>query len=404
MKANKYFTTALFISGMIFLFSRCINSAQRDTEDARGVAYAGSVSCLQCHKSINDSYRHTAHNLTSRQVNDLQENIFTRAGRYVYNESTVVAIEKRDSGVFQVAYINGKEAAAKRFDIAFGSGEKAFSFGYWQDKKVYQLPLSYFTAIHGWANSPGFPMHQPNFNRPIISRCFECHGSYIAADREQDESLAQARNLDKQFVIFGIDCERCHGPASDHVAFHTQNLAIKQARYIAGWKSLSRQQKLDVCAVCHSGNDLTTQRSTFAFRPGDTLSKFYYPEFSSFSSAAPDVHGKQVQLLAASQCFLQSKTMECTSCHNTHTAGPRSMAVYSRQCVSCHKQTDHTSSTMAAGLGNAIVNNCIDCHMPRQESNAISFQEMGKQNANSYLLRTHRIAIYPEEAQRKAVK
>jgi hypothetical protein len=75
---------------------------------------------------------------------------------------------------------------------------------------------------------------------------------------------------------------------------------------------LSREQKLDACAVCHSGNDLTTQKSTFLFQPGDTLSNFYFPEFGS-SSTAPDVHGKQMQLLAGSACFQNSNTLDCTS-------------------------------------------------------------------------------------------
>lgn len=330
----------------------------------------------------------------------MPEKIAASADRFIFNEQTTVAVERRDSGIYQVAYINGKDSIAKRFEIGFGSGGRAFSFGYWQDKGLYQLPLSYFTSIHGWANSPGFPTHQANFKRPIIRRCFECHSSYIAEDTEQGESLTQIRKLDKNSIIYGIDCQRCHGPAANHVAFHTENPLVKDARYIARWSSLSREQKLDACGVCHSGNDLATQKSTFSFIPGDTLANFYYPEFAATSSGVPDVHGKQIQLLAASRCFQKSKTMECSSCHNVHEANTPGIDGYSKQCIGCHKETEHKDMAVKASLGNAIVNNCIDCHMPKKASTLINFQVMEKQKVDSYLLRTHRIAVYPEETQK----
>jgi predicted CXXCH cytochrome family protein len=385
---------------MVLLYSRCINSSSPGGTDLRGKAYAGSMTCGSCHNDIYNSYLHTAHFLTSWSERYMQEKVAASADSFIFNENTTVAIEKRDSGMYQVAYINGKDSIAKRFEIGFGSGEKAISFGYWQDKRLYQLPLSYFTSIHGWANSPGFPIRRAYFQRPIIRRCFECHSSYIEEDMDQKESLSQVRKLDKNSIIYGIDCERCHGPAAKHVAFQTENPAVKEPRYITTWTSLSRQQKLDACGVCHSGNDLTTQKSTFSFKPGDTLSNFYYPEFSATFSGVPDVHGKQVQLLAASLCFQKSKVMECSSCHQTHAAKVPGIEDYSKQCIGCHKEPEHKDFNIKDSLNKAIINNCIDCHMPKQASKLISFQIMGKQQSDPYLLTTHRIAIYPEQTQK----
>lgn len=169
---------------------------------------------------------------------------------------------------------------------------------------------------------------------------------------------------------------------------------------MVGWKSLSRLQKLDVCAVCHSGNDVATLRSTFSFQPGDTLSSYYLPSFSS-TSTNPDVHGKQVQLLAASRCFQMSKNMECTTCHSPHKDRPQSSVVNAAPCLNCHQKEGHIDCSTVASLGNeAIVNNCIDCHMPNEESKKINFQTTGKGDVHPYLLRTHRIAIYPEVVQK----
>ncbi len=399
MKLKKCLLTITLIAGMVFLFSRCINSAQPEANDVRGAAYAGSASCGACHKAIAGAYKHTSHFHTSRPLNGLPDSIQPPSHGFTFNDRMTVAVEKRDSGVFQVAYVDGKETLAGRFELAFGSGEKAFSFGYWQNDRLYQLPLSYFRGIQGWANSPGFPAHQANFSRLIIRRCFECHSSYIAEAAGQAESISQARSLEPKSIVYGIDCERCHGPAADHVAFQTEHPGAKESRHLISWKSLTRQQKLDACAVCHSGNDLATQQSTFEFRPGDTLSRFYYPEFSSGGALPPDVHGKQMQLLASSRCFLKSNTLECSTCHNPHGSGPDDMASYSKQCLSCHQHADHIDCPKAAALGNAITNNCIDCHMPKQASTVISFQAAGDLSTQPYLLRTHRIAVYGEKAE-----
>lgn len=45
-------------------------------------------------------------------------------------------------------------------------------------------------------------------------------------------------------------------------------------------------------------------------------------------------------------------------------------------------------------------NNCIDCHMPAQESGAIMVQTATEKNTTPYLVHTHRIAVYPEETQK----
>lgn len=391
---NKIILTISFITGMGLLLSRCVSESAGTAADVRGELYAGSLSCRQCHNTIYTNYQHTTHYRTSGPVKD-ELHISAAINHFIFNDSVKVAFEKRDSGLYQVQYIHGKQVLAKPFDIIFGSGKNAHSFGYWQDKKLYQLPLSYFTTIRGWANSPGFPAREAFFYRSIISRCFECHSSYIAEDVVQEESLIATRNLDKQSIIYGIDCERCHGPAANHVNFHTQNPAVKEVHYMASWKLLPYQRKLDVCAVCHSGNDVATQRPTFSFQPGDTLANYYLPTFGGGSSKE-DVHGKQLQMLAASRCFQMSKNLDCTSCHHSHEDSPRNMVGSSGPCMSCHQKGAYIDCPMAASLGKTIVNNCINCHMPDEASKAISFQETGYEALHPYLLRTHRIAIYPE--------
>lgn len=167
-------------------------------------------------------------------------------------------------------------------------------------------------------------------------------------------------------------------------------------------KSLNRQQQLDQCAVCHSGNDKRKIQSRFMFRPGDTLNNYFLPAVVADSVNHFDVHGNQFNLLKQSKCFLQSSGITCSTCHNPHSNANLPVAVYSQKCIGCHNQAAGNFCTVKPAAGIALQDNCIDCHMPNQSSAAISFQLSGNAVNSSYLLRSHRIAVYKTAANKKA--
>jgi hypothetical protein len=200
---------------------------------------------------------------------------------------------------------------------------------------------------------------------------------------------------DKSSLVNGIDCERCHGPATNHVNYHTAYPDVKEAKYVVTSRSLTKQQRLDACAVCHSGNDLKKEISTFKFKLGDTLASYFSPYARRDNTSKEfDVHGNQYNLMAQSKCYLGSKTLTCSTCHDPHTNASTELNDYSKKCISCHQVVNHSSLKTGKETSNTINTNCIDCHMPKKSSRAITFQLSGS-NANSmYLLRTHKIAIY----------
>ncbi|MGM9474897.1 multiheme c-type cytochrome [Pedobacter sp. GSP4] len=379
---------------VITILSRCMNAADQLPVDVRGEAYTGAATCQKCHKSLSESYAHSPHGLTSKPVVDAQLlKVFAAdSNSFLFDTHHKVLIEKRDSGIFQVAYQDGKAVRAQKFDIGFGSGEKAFTYAYWQGKKLYELPLSYFSAIQNWAISPGFPKNTYYYDRGITSRCLECHASYVNVKLTQKSAFAMDEEMEKGSIIYGIDCERCHGPGKQHVVFHMENPNEKKAKFITLYQTLTRKQKMDACGVCHSGNTLTAQKSVFGFQPGDNIDDYYAQDFVGFGGGNPDVHGNQTSMLMGSNCYIKSGTMTCQSCHNTHENIKGNLNIYSQRCISCHKTVSHTQNTLAKG---ALSSNCIDCHMPKQSSKLISFQQAGKNDLSAYMLRSHHIAIYP---------
>jgi len=398
MQKNKYFRYALvFVAPLVFIFSQCLH--QTKPTDPRGQTYAGAAACLKCHKSITNDYFHTAHFLTSRipSLNNIHGSFNPDSNTVLFNHNIKVAMENDSKGLYEANYVNGKMTRKEKLDITFGSN-RGETFLYWKNSQVYQLPVTYYISLHQWGNSPAYSADSANFSRVIGARCFECHASYIKA-LPDSTGVANANLLDRNSLIMGIDCERCHGPGADHVNFQANNPASKQAMYITKIGALTRQQRIDLCSVCHSGNSNIMARSTFDFKPGDTLAKYTNgTPFHAYQDIAKvDVHGNQVKLLTSSQCFMHSK-IECATCHQVHGAEIKSVATYSQYCTNCHSTANHNFCKIADQLGPVINSNCIECHMPVKTSHSIVINSVGKQISPPFLARTHLITIYPDES------
>jgi hypothetical protein len=377
-----------------------MNSEQSDkTGDTANSTstFAGSASCAPCHSEISKSHLATAHYLTSGIAGEknIKGSFDTGKNVFAFSINAFVAMEKRPGGFFQVHYQEGREKMARPFDIVIGSGTKGQTFLHWYNNRLLQLPITYFTATSQWCNSPGYP-GKVVFNRQVTSRCLECHTTYADIISEPGK---EPESFDRNTIMYGVDCEKCHGPAAEHVAYQTSNPAVKTAKYIVNPAKLSRQQNLDLCILCHGGK-LQKKTASFTFKAGDALNDHFTKDNAPQFAAEIDVHGNQYGLMASSKCFTQSKTMTCNSCHNSHTNEAGQLKVFSQRCISCH-QTEHVNDCkMNSSVGEMISNNCVDCHMPMEQSKAIVVLLPGKDAPTPAQMRSHYIKVYPNETKK----
>jgi hypothetical protein len=384
----------------VLVFSKCSDKKDENAgviENASGERFAGSASCAGCHQDIYDHHLKTAHYLTSRPATAEYIKGSFEAGKnaYFFNASVVVEMEKRSNGFYQVEYFRDQQKKAKRFDIVVGSGTMGQSYLYWSDHKLFQLPITYFTAADTWSNSPGFP-DKVVFNRVITSRCLECHATY--AKTISDPGVEPER-FDSTRLILGVDCEKCHGPAAKHVDFQSAHPNEKKGQFIINPASLSRQQNLDLCASCHGGRLQKTQPS-FSFKVGDKLSDFYIVDTTAPKPENIDVHGNQYALMRASKCFRMTQTLTCNTCHNTHQREKGQTALFSQRCMECHNNGHGSDCKLTQSIGKVITSNCIDCHMPLQPSKAIAVRLQGEEQPVAAMIRSHYVSIYPDETKR----
>ena len=354
--------------------------------------YAGTASCMNCHKAIYDSFMGTAHFLTSRPAaaQFIKGSFDTGQNHFMYNPFMEVRLEKKENGFFQTVYINSEPTHSEAMDIVVGSGKKGQTYLYWKENLLYQLPVSYYVPTHSWCNSPGYPPGMPRFNRLIPARCLECHGSNAVIE----DAGNNVNYFDKESIVYGVNCERCHGPSAGHVAFHLAHPQEKEGKNILKEKGLTRQQNLDLCALCHSGIR-TAVKPTFSYVAGDRLEDFSLPKYNTDSAAKLDVHGNQYGLLTASKCFKNSQ-MTCSSCHSVHGREVNQPALYSQRCMGCHNGSNQPVCTVKPTAGMVLANNCIDCHMPSLPSKAIFLQLEDATKSTADFVRSHRVAIYPE--------
>jgi Cytochrome c554 and c-prime len=376
------------IVGSVFLFTRCFQGHAQP--DPRGPAYAGSDACLQCHKTISSSFVHTAHFLSTRiaDSNTIAGNFSKDSNELLINDAARIRMEKRDTGFYQTLYVDNKETESHRFDLVMGA-VKGQTYLYWKGNGFFQMPVSYITALHQWTGSPGYSFSNLNFNRPVLKECFGCHSSFVEGDPHGRSGF----DLQQNSWVFNIDCERCHGPAAAHVQFHSSHPEEKQARFLISFQSLNRSQKIDLCAICHSGTKHILLKPTFAFKMGDSLSSFMIPLSTGDQL---DVHGNQTQLLSQSKCFRMSN-IDCSTCHDIHINQRGLVKNFNDHCQSCHAPGKHFCKMATASNTFFLQNNCTGCHMPLQTSSAIVVQASNQNVAIPSMVVNHRIAIYPEE-------
>jgi hypothetical protein len=346
--------------------------------------------CSNCHKEIYESFIHTAHYLDSRPADTSTikgsfedgKNIFT------YNPFMQVQMEKNGAVFSQSGMVNGEQIQTANFDISIGSGRKGQSYLYWSGDKLFQLPVSYYAANGEWCNSPGFPGYF-FFGRQITANCLECHTTYARVLSKEGKQYT----FDKNSIVYGITCERCHPGAARHATYQMSHPEDTTGRFVVNTANLERSRRTDACALCHSGFRIPLQ-DAFLFKAGDTLSN--YSTGSNLSSKADtlDVHGNQYGLLAASQCFKKSLQMDCSTCHNVHETQINEPALFSKKCLSCHSGPAQKVCSLHTKKPIVLADNCIDCHMPVLASKKITVEVDAGKNPLPDYIRTHYISVY----------
>lgn len=347
----------------------------------------GDEACRGCHAKQVESYFATAHHLTSRPPAEASIRGSFAQGRSILrtsNPSLHFRMEAKADGFYQTALWSFTSTAfsrTERIDVVVGSGRVGQTYLYWNHDRLFQLPVSYWSDLDSWVNSPGYRDGTANFERPVHPRCLECHLTYA----EPVEPASAPNRYKPESLVYGISCEHCHGPGRGHAEAMKQKSSSPK---LVSLKKLARDRQMDVCAQCHGGRRFPVA-AAFSYLPGEPLDYFYRRDQAN-PTAPADVHGNQIALLQMSRCYQASSDLVCTTCHDVHQV-QRDADSFSDRCLKCHRAEVCGEYPR---LKQEILTGCVGCHMPVQPSKLIITSSNGKQTRA--MVRSHWIKIYAD--------
>ncbi|TWU56126.1 Doubled CXXCH motif [Rubripirellula reticaptiva] len=351
--------------------------------------FVGAVACGKCHPETFKTFSQTAHHRTSSPATaETLNGPFTPPENVMQTSNYDVnfTMLKRGDRFYQrVSFFDWKFEVP--FDIIFGSSKMAQTCLYWNDDQLFQMNVTYLTEIDGWINSPGFIDGDAAYARPIGAVCMDCHTTY--ADFRSDPN-----HFTPGSIVYGVSCERCHGPGRQHIEYHEQNPNVKGGKHLIVPSDLPRDRELEICAQCHSGTRNLLE-GAYQFRPGDLTSDHYSP---AAGDSKNHVHtSNQLARLSISKCFTESE-MTCADCHDPHQFERGNKTLFSQRCSKCHNDLDETvhASIASKVSPQQIADNCVDCHMPSKAGDHLKMDRGGEMIFPP--LRDHHVRIDLEAA------
>ena len=165
-----------------------------------------------------------------------------------------------------------------------------------------------------------------------LQRCIYCHTTSARIVGEGIEDL-----------IANVNCEKCHGPGSEHVRL--ARTSSKPPPYSVGLDDWDTESEIQLCGDCHRLPRHVTEKEIRNYP--DLLVRF------------------QPIGMLRSRCYLESgRKLKCTTCHNPHQSiSEMDPADHVQDCLSCHQPgtETHVACPVEPKSG------CIECHMPAIE-------------------------------------
>ncbi len=391
-----------------------VTSGQKFFGDA---SYVGSESCKSCHQSQYEDWSVTWHAKMERLpspdvvVGDFNNRTITYKDIKVKGKDgkeetlTFEAVTSTKDGKYYFTMIDKDNPANNQtYQIAKTLGGK------WDQHYEVKIGENYLPAPirwsveakdwlissynpFEWVTADGTPDGRPlrpeelPKERFAEAKCAGCHTTGFEFYKDASVNHWKARGNGE----IGIACERCHGPASKHVA-EAKDAAARGDRVKAAattivhpLRDLDATQQIQVCSQCHGRNThKTISELAFqtGFKPGDVdmTSRARFWSYSGTSN--PDEYKyfwpndwanrnrQQWQDFSKSKHFTKAD-MSCITCHTFHgKAEDAQLRQKSTQlCVGCHTASGYSkrpNAEMFAGSPMAKAGvQCVDCHMPK---------------------------------------
>lgn len=335
------------------------------------------AACAQCHRDIFEKYLTTPMaNASGSAMEKFEPGTFAhRPSGISYN----LFVRDHQAMLGITSLRNPAARAEHQLDYFLGSGHLGITYLYSMQGYLFESPVAYYAASHGYDMKPGLEsMSTPPPALPMQTNCMRCHMSAV----QQSDPGTTNHYARLPFLHSGITCEACHGDTQQHVASGGKTAVVNPQK-------LNAERRDSVCISCHLEGDISVERPghmAIDYKPGKSIADY----LSYFVYAGKDATRRgvsEVEQLSMSMCKRTSgDRMSCTSCHDPHYTPPAQerAAFYRGKCLACH------SDASFAATHHPENPDCTSCHMPRN----------GAENIPHVAWTDHRILKVPDTAER----
>lgn len=389
----------LFFSALIILLAltSCNNKSGEETKinlvetpsylnHSDSAKYVGINTCKQCHPTIYNTFIKTGMGQSFGEANKQKSKAtFTNSKIYdSFNHSNYSANFLNEKLYITEYRLKNRDTVfcrREQVDFIVGSGQHTNSHIQSVNGYLTQMPMTFYTQKQKWDLPPGFEDGlNTRFNRKIGLECISCHNAY--------PNFVEGSENKYTYMPTGIDCERCHGPGSIHVAQKQSGQLVDTSKNIdysiVNPAKLGIEEQFDVCQRCHlQGNAILKEGKSFLdFKPGKKLNDYISIFLPKYSNSDKDfIMASHADRLKQSACFIKSlpkekskqlkpykEALTCITCHNPHiSVKETNKNVFNDACKNCHyKNEKNEKETIAKHTKSHLkkIENCVSCHMP----------------------------------------
>ena len=220
------------------------------------------------------------------------------------------------------------------------------------------------TAASGIRHFPGGERGQAvnwkEFPYTFNTACYSCHVSQLSTNYDPKTDTYHTKWAEP-----GINCETCHGPSAEHnkIAKATPKGQPLPELGIISTKTMTKQQRNDLCSSCHA----KASPLTLEYRPGER----FFDHFDLVTLEDPDYYqdgrdlGENYTLTSwsMSPCAKSGK-LDCMHCHTSSGRYRFKKEKFNDACMPCHADKVSSPTEHTHHPAESEASKCISCHMP----------------------------------------
>ena len=340
---------------------------------AETATYAGAAVCAKCHATTHQTWMQSRHSKMVQPANRSSvQGDFTRGQVRLHGASYRL---RERGGIFYIteSTLSGTPQE-HRVDYTLGNRRIQHYLTTLPSGRIIVLAPSWDIQRKQWFHNTDIA-DPDETDETLIQvwnkNCYSCHVS------QQEKNFDAAKNeYQSRWLDFGTNCERCHGPASEHVKHYSApDPPKRRVTDIVVQTRLDAAHNTMVCAQCHSFRDIYVN----GFAAGDNYYDHFLPILESTQphdndpAYWPDGRTRRFSNdafgLWQSECYLQGKAV-CTNCHVTpHLVeiekNPQLRPDSNALCATCHEALTRNVAAHSHHAGTSKGSSCVECHMPR---------------------------------------